>query len=106
MPKFLFRVTYIGDGIKALAKEGGTKRKAAADKAVKSLGGKMEAFYFAFGETDAVVIADLPDNGAAAAVCLAVGASGVATARTTVLMTPAEMDAACKALPSYRPPGQ
>jgi uncharacterized protein with GYD domain len=106
MPKYLFHVNYVGDGIKGLMTEGGTKRKTAADKAIKSLGGKMEAFYFAFGETDAYVIADLPDNAAAATVCLAVGSSGVATARTTVLMTPAEMDATRKAAPDYRAPGK
>ncbi|MCL4746215.1 MAG: GYD domain-containing protein [Burkholderiaceae bacterium] len=106
MAKYLLQVNYVGDGVKGLLKEGGTKRRAVAEKAAKSLGGKLEAFYFAFGDTDAYVIADMPDNVSAAAISLTVGASGVATARTTVLMTAAEMDEAAAKTPVYRPPGK
>ncbi len=106
MAKYLLEVNYVGDGVKGLLKEGGTKRRAAAEKAAKSLGGKVEAFYFAFGDTDAYVIADMPDNVSAAAISLTVAASGAATARTTVLMTPAEMDEAASKTPVYRAPGK
>jgi uncharacterized protein with GYD domain len=87
-------------------KEGGTGRRAAIENLGQSVGGKLEAFYFAFGETDAYVIVDLPDNASAAAVALTVNASGAASVRTTVLMTPEEVDAATKKSPAYRPPGQ
>ena len=106
MPKYLLQANYVGDGIKGLLKEGGTSRRAAAEKAVKSLGGTMESFYYAFGETDAYVIVDVPDNISAAAIALTVSASGVVGVKTTVLLTPEEVDEAAKKTPSYRPPGQ
>jgi uncharacterized protein with GYD domain len=106
MPKYLFQSNYVGEGVKGLLKEGGSSRRAAVEKAVKSMGGKLETFYFAFGEVDAYVIVDLPDNAAAAALALTVSASGAAVAKTTVLMTPEELDNAAKRTPSYRPPGQ
>lgn len=106
MAKYLIQANYVGEGVKGLLKEGGTSRRAAAEKLIKSLGGNLEAFYYAFGETDAYVIADLPDNVSAAAVALTVSGSGVVTAKTTVLMTPQEMDEAAKKTPSYRPPGR
>ena len=106
MAKYLFQSNYVGEGVKGLLKEGGSSRRAAVEKAVKSMGGKLETFYFAFGEVDAYVIVDLPDNAAAAALALTVSASGAAVAKTTVLMTPEELDNAAKRTPSYRPPGQ
>jgi uncharacterized protein with GYD domain len=106
MPKYLIQASYTVDGIQGLLKDGGSKRKAAAEQAIKGLGGSIEAFYFAFGETDAVVIADAPDNQTAAAVSLAVTASGAVRTKITVLMTPEEMDQAAKKSVSYRPPGR
>src|SRR5437762_5460988 len=70
MPKYLLQASYTSDGVKGLAKDGGTKRRAAAKALVESLGGKLEALYFAFGETDVFAIAELPDNAAAASVSL------------------------------------
>jgi uncharacterized protein with GYD domain len=106
MPKYLVQANYVGEGVKGLLKEGGTSRRAAAEKLVKSLGGTMEAFYYAFGETDAYIIVELPDNASAASLALTVSASGAVTIKTTVLMTPEELDAAAKKTPSYRPPGR
>ena len=106
MAKYLLQANYVGEGIKGLLKEGGTSRRTAAEKAIKSLGGTVEAFYYAFGETDVYVIAELPDNVSMAALALTVSASGAVTAKTTVLMTPQEIDEAAKKTPSYRPPGQ
>ena len=106
MPKYLLHVNYVGDGIKGLLKDGGTKRRAAAEKAIKSLGGSVEVFYFAFGDTDAYLIGEAPDNASMAALALAVSASGAVTVKTTVLMTPEELDTAAKKKPTYRPPGQ
>ena len=36
-----------------LIKDGGSKRRAAVETLVKGLGGRLEAFYFAYGEADA-----------------------------------------------------
>ena len=106
MPKYLLQVSYTADGARGVLKDGGTKRQAAARALVESVGGKLEALYFAFGECDVFAIADLPDNGSAAAVSLALGASGAVTSTTTVLLTPAEMDQAAKKSASYTPPGR
>jgi uncharacterized protein with GYD domain len=106
MPKYLITANYVGDGIKGLLKEGGTSRRAAVDKALQSVGGKVEAFFYAFGDADAFVIVDVPDNTSMAALALTVAASGVVTLKTTVLMTPEEVDKAIKKAPTYRAPGQ
>ena len=83
MPKYLVQASYTTEGTKGLLKDGGTKRRAAVEALMKELGGKVEAFYFAFGDTDAFVIIDAPDNITVAAVSLAVNASGAASSRTT-----------------------
>jgi uncharacterized protein with GYD domain len=106
MPKYLLRANYVGEGVKGLLKEGGTSRRAAAEKAVQSIGGKMEAFYYAFGDVDAYVIVDVPDNVSMAALALTISASGAVTVKTDVLMTAEDVDAATKKTPSYRPPGR
>jgi uncharacterized protein with GYD domain len=105
MPKFLVKANYTADGAKGIIREGGSGRRAAIDKALQAVGGRMEAFYFAFGDVDAYVIADLPDNATAAAVALAVGQAGLASTQTVVLLTPEEVDAASKKAVPYRPPG-
>jgi uncharacterized protein with GYD domain len=106
MPKYLYQASYTTEGTKGLVKEGGSKRRAAVEEITKALGGKLEAFYYAFGESDVVVIVDVPDHASAAAVSLAVNASGAVQLKTTVLMTPEEMDTATKKSVSYRAPGK
>lgn len=106
MPKYLVEGSYTLEGTKGLLKDGGSKRRAAAEALAKSLGGKLEAFYFAFGETDAFAIVDLPDSVSAAAAALAIAASGAVRVKTTVLITPEEMDQAAKKTVTYRPPGR
>jgi uncharacterized protein with GYD domain len=106
MAKFLFEAHYTAEGAKGIAKDGGSARRAAVDKAVAGLGGRLEAFYFAFGGVDAYVIVDLPDNVTAAAMALAVGQSGLASTRTIVLLTTDEVDAASKKSVTYRGPGR
>jgi uncharacterized protein with GYD domain len=105
MPKYLLEVSYTLDGLRGVKSEGGSARVAAARELVESLGGKLDSFYFAFGDTDVFAVADLPDNTAAAAAAHAVNAGGGATVRTVVLLTAAEIDAAASKTPSYRPPG-
>jgi uncharacterized protein with GYD domain len=105
MGKYLFQARYTSEGAKGLVAEGGTGRRAAVEKAVAGVGGKLEAFYFALGEVDAYLIVDLPDNATAAAVALAVNQSGRVSTRTTALMTVEEFDRATKKTVAYRPPG-
>jgi uncharacterized protein with GYD domain len=105
MPKYLIQATYSSEGVQGLLKGGGSARRAAVEAAVKSAGGRLEALYFAFGQTDGFAILDLPDNASAAALALAISASGAGSAKTTVLLTPEEMDAATKKTVSYRAPG-
>jgi uncharacterized protein with GYD domain len=106
MPKYLLKVSYTADGVKGLLKDGGTKRKQAAEAAVKSTGGSLEAMYFAFGEDDVYCIVDSPDNVSVAAASMAIGASGLVKPTTVVLLTPEEVDQAVKKNPSYTPPGR
>ncbi|HXY28902.1 MAG TPA: GYD domain-containing protein, partial [Acidimicrobiales bacterium] len=76
MPKYLVQASYLGDGVQGLRQEGGSARREAIERACASVGGRLEAFYFAFGDSDVVTILDLPDNVTAAGVALFVAASG------------------------------
>ena len=76
MPNYLAVASYTPEGLKALLKTGGTARRAAVEKMLESLDGHLKAFYFAFGENDAYLIVELPNNLAAAAISLAVAAAG------------------------------
>ncbi len=105
MPKYLFEASYTQEGVKGIQSGGGSSRRDVVGAAAKGLGGELECFYFAFGDRDAFVIADLPDNEAATAIALAVNAAGGARVRTVVLVTPEEVDAAAKRSVDYRPPG-
>ena len=106
MPKYLVQGSYTAEGAKGLRKDGASKRRQAAEALLKEAGGKLEAFYYAFGDTDFALIADLPDNVSSAALSLAVNASGVTRIKTTPLLTVEEMDAATKKQLGYRGPGQ
>ena len=98
-------VSYTPEGIKGLVKEGGTARRVAVEKILHKLGGRLEGFYFAFGENDAYVISEGPDNATAAAISLAVTTGAIRT-KTIVLLTPEEVDLAVKKGADYSPPGK
>ena len=106
MPKYLFQATYTADGIKGLEKDKAVGRKAALSKAVESLGGKLEALYWAFGEHDWVLLADLPDNASATAFSLAVSGSGLLRVTTTPLVSVEETDSAFQKKAQFQAPGQ
>jgi uncharacterized protein with GYD domain len=106
MPKYLVYGSYSAEGAKGVLKNGGTARANAVRQAVEGMGGTMESFYFAFGKEDAIVLVDLPDNVAAAALGLTVSSTGLAATRTTVLLTPEEIDQSAALTVSYTPPGQ
>ena len=106
MPRYLAHASYTVEGLKALLKDGGTKRREVIEQLAKGLGGTLEAFYYAFGDDDVFAIFDFPDDVSAMAVSMAINASGGATLKTTVLLTPEEIDQATKKTVDYRPPGQ
>jgi len=105
MAKYLVVASYTAEGIKGIVSKGGSARKEAVTKMVTGLGGNVESFYFGFGEGDAYVIVDLPDNVSAAAVGLAVSATGLASTKTVVLLTAEEIDRAAKTQVTYKAPG-
>ncbi|MDX6340692.1 MAG: hypothetical protein QOH87_830 [Trebonia sp.] len=105
MARFLVKASYTAEGAKGVQNAGGTSRRDAVAKLAEGLGGTLESFYFAFGETDAYVVLDLPDNRSAAAASMAVKTSGGATSEVVVLLTPEDVDAAAKLSVDYRPPG-
>jgi uncharacterized protein with GYD domain len=105
MAKFLFEVSYTLEGIQGVRNAGGSKRRDAVAQVAASAGGRLEAFYFAFGDRDAFAILELPDSESATAVALTVNASGGATMRTIVLLTPEEVDAAAERSIDYLAPG-
>ena len=105
MPKFMLVASYTHEGAKGLAKEGAIARRAAFAKAVEGLGGKLDAAYYAFGEHDIFAVLDLPDTAAATALSVNMNKTGAITARTILLITPEEMEAALKKSVEYRAPG-
>ena len=106
MAKYLFQANYVGDGVKGLLKDGGSKRRAVVEKLFQSLGGSLEAFYYAFGDTDLYVIAEFPNHAAVTAFVLTVTATGTVTVKTTVLLTSEEIDAAGTLHPTFSAPGR
>ena len=105
MPRYLFQGSYSREGAQGLLREGGAKRRNAVEELVRSLGGRLESFYYAFGETDLFMIVELPGNVAAASASLVVAASGAGHWRTTVLLSAEEMDEATRMGGGYRAPG-
>jgi uncharacterized protein with GYD domain len=73
---------------------------------VESVGGRIEACYFAFGPDDLIVIGEVPDDVAAAALSVRTAASGAAVSRTVPLLTPAQLDEAVSRDVAYRAPGE
>ena len=105
MPKYLINGSYSVEGVKGVLAEGGTKRVAAVRQLFEASGGALESMYFTFGSDDFVIIAEGTDNVSAAGLGLMVAASGAVNIKTTVLLSPEEIDAATKQAMSYRPPG-
>ncbi|HEY5012765.1 MAG TPA: GYD domain-containing protein [Acidimicrobiia bacterium] len=105
MAKFMFRASLAAEGVAGVLAEGGTARQKVVQSAIETLGGTLEAFYFAFGDDDIVVICELPDNEVAAAFAMETSASGRVAVATTVLLTPEEIDRARGKKSGWRAPG-
>jgi uncharacterized protein with GYD domain len=106
MPKYLLQASYTTEGFQGLVGDSASGRRADVQAAVKAVGGKVEAFYFAFGADDVIIILDLPDNVTAAAVGLTTSGSGGVRVRTTALLTVEEVDKALEVKMRYRAPGE
>jgi uncharacterized protein with GYD domain len=103
MAKFLFQITYTEAGVQEVLKEGGYKQKEILETAIRSLNGWLEVMYFSFGEVDLIVVTELPDNISAAAFSMIASSAGAAKIKTTVLISPEEIDKASKKTITYRP---
>ncbi|MEU7768076.1 GYD domain-containing protein [Nocardia sp. NPDC049190] len=104
MPKYLWRVSYSPEGARGLLEQGGSARRAAITEMVESVGGYVDACYFALGADDLFVIGDAPDEMAAAALAVRTAASGAAVSHTVALLTPEQIDEATARNITYRPP--
>ncbi|HEX9697760.1 MAG TPA: GYD domain-containing protein [Actinomycetota bacterium] len=105
MPKYLWEAKYTVAGSQGLIKDGGSSRISVVEKLVSNLGGSVESIYYAFGDADLYAIVDLPDHATAAAISLSVAAAGGVTVKTTVLLSPEDIDDAAHKTIEYRPPG-
>jgi uncharacterized protein with GYD domain len=105
VPMYLIQGSYTQEGVKGVRSGGGSRRRDAVAHLAESVGGRIESFYFALGDDDVHVIAELPDNESAAAIALTVNASGAVNIKTVVLLTPEEIDAAAERSVDYQPPG-
>jgi len=105
MPRYLIQAAYTAEGIRGLAEDSASGRRADVQAAVEAVGGKVEAFYYAFGPDDVIIILDLPNNVTAAAIALTTSGSGAVRVQTTPLLTVEEVDKALEVKTRYRAPG-
>ncbi len=107
MPHYMFQGRYSTQAIKAMV-DSPQDREAAARTLIEAAGGKLQAFYFCFGQEDVVAIMEFPDDKSMAACAMVLGASGaLAGGATTKLLTASEAQSAMSAgkalVGSYKP---
>jgi uncharacterized protein with GYD domain len=91
MPRYMIQGGYAAEAWAGMVQKP-EDRTGVVRAAAESLGGKLESIYFTFGQDDFVVIVEMPDNVSAAAISIAVGATGrYRNLRTIPLITPDEM---------------
>ena len=105
MPNYLIEASYDTEGVAGVADKGGTARRDAVAQLIAAAGGKLECFYFAFGDAAVYAIAELPSDETAAGGALSINRSGSTKIKTVVLLTPEQIDAAANTLPEYKRPG-
>ena len=106
MARFLFEATYTSEGLKGLLAAGAKSRLQAVDDLAASVGGTVVSLDFANGGGDVILICEMPDDDAAIALSLAVGASGALTGvRLLKLFSAEQVEAASARKPNYVPPG-
>jgi uncharacterized protein with GYD domain len=105
MPKYLISANYTSEGLAGVRAAGAKSRVDSVTTMLEAMGGRLESFYFAFGDDDVLAITDVPDDEAAAAVAMAINSSGAVSVRTTKLLTPDQVDEALRRSVDYQPPG-
>lgn len=105
MPKYLIEASYTSEGLRGLMKDKASGRKAAVERAMAAVGGKLESIYYAFGDADVYVLCDCPDNVSAASISVAVTSTGLVRTKTIPLLTVEEADQALTKMINYRAPG-
>jgi uncharacterized protein with GYD domain len=105
MPKYMISANYTAQGMEGIRSAGAKSRIDAVSTMLEAMGGRLESFHFAFGDTDVFAIAEVPDDEAAAAVAIAINASGAVNIRTTKLLTVEQIDEALRRTVNYQPPG-
>ena len=105
MPKYLITANYTAEGMAGVRAAGAKSRVDAVSTMLEAMGGKLESFYFAFGDTDVFAIAEAPDDEAVAAVAIAINASGMVSISTTKLLSVDQIDEALRRTVDYQPPG-
>ena len=107
MPLFMTQASYTADSWAAQISNP-EDRAAAIGGLMEAAGGKLLGFYYSFGEYDALLISEAPDNQTIASVLIAAAGGGaVSQLKTTVLMSAEEGLASIRAAGGvgYRPPG-
>jgi uncharacterized protein with GYD domain len=109
MPKYAIFFTFTGETLARFIEQP-SDRAAAVQALVEPLGGKVEGYYFMFGQDDGMVLVDMPDSQSAAAASLAVGSTGAFARLHTHELIPADqinavLAKAKAARQTYRPPG-
>ena len=107
MPRYLYQAAYTPESLAAQIKDP-EDRLEVVRPALEAAGGTLVVGGYPFGEYDVLAVYEAPDDTAAAALALAVGAGGaVKAAKTTRLLSGQEWtDALRKAqgiAPQYRP---
>ena len=104
MSKYLLTANYTIEGLKGVREKGAKSRADVVGEMIRGVGGTMESFHFAFGDTDVFIVADLPDDESAAAIALNVSSAGGATTSIVKLLTVEQADAALGISVAYTPP--
>ena len=107
MPLYLYQAAYTSESLAAQIREP-KDRIEVVKPAVDAVGGKILASGYPFGEYDVLAVFEAPDDTAAAAFALAVGAGGaVRAAKTTRLLSGQEwiesLRKAQEVSPQYKP---
>ncbi len=96
MPSYMLQVSYSAEALASMIKRP-QNRGEAVRKPIEKLGGKINSFWFTFGDYDIVAIIEMPNNVSAAAFALAVGAGGACkNVKTTPLLSAEEGISAMK----------
>lgn len=105
MPHFMIQASYTPEAWAAMLKKP-QDRGEAIRGFLEAMGGRLEQFWLTFGDNDVVIIVEMPDSVSAAAIAMAVAATGALKSyKTTPLLSGKDgMEAMRKgSMSTYRP---